>query len=155
MQAQIQELPAFVVVGARHQGGIHGGEIPALWERWGNDLSVLPTADLGIFYGLTVGFEMSTMTIDYLAATPVVEGAAVPEGMVRWEVSAQTYAVFDCTLATIGQTIMAVYSDWLPGSGYTRGSGPEFERYDEAFELPEKPLTFWVPITGDVTSPSG
>lgn len=147
MQSQIQKLPAFVVVGARHQGGIHGGEIPALWECWGKDLSTLPTADPGIFYGLTVGFEMSTMTIDYLAAIPVADDATVPEGMVRWEVPTQTYAVFDCTLATISQTIMAVYSDWLPGSGYTRGSGPELERYDETFELPEKPLTFWLPIT--------
>ena len=155
MQAKIQQLPAFVVVGARHQGGIHGGEIPALWEHRTQDLNRLPSADPGVFYGLTLDFDAATMTIDYLAAVPVAPDASVPAEMVRWEVPAQTYAVFGCTLATIPDTIMGVYSEWLPGSGYQRGPGPELERYDEHFELPEKPLTFWLPILGDAAKSGG
>jgi predicted transcriptional regulator YdeE len=151
MEPTIQSLPAFVVVGVRHLGGIHGGEIPALWEQWGATLSTLPSAKPGIFYGLTLDFQGATLTIDYLAAVPAAPELPTPEGLVRVEIPAQTYAVFDCTLATLSQTIMATYSEWLPGSGYQRGNGPEFEHYDESFDTPEKPLTFWLPITGSVT----
>lgn len=146
MEMRIQELPAFVVVGARYQGGMQSGEISRFWEQWGNAIADLPASEPGVSYGLTVGFDGSTMTIDYLAAAPVAADAPVPEGMVRWEVPAQTYAVFDCTLATLSETIMKVYDSWLPPSEYQRGYGPELERYDETFDTPEQPLTFWLPV---------
>jgi AraC family transcriptional regulator len=146
MQARIQEHPAFVVVGARHQGGVQGGEIPALWNQWNPVFATLPSSPAGIAYGLTLDFQGATMTIDYLAGVPMAADAATPEGLFRLEVPAQTYAVFDCTLATLSQTIMASYSEWLPQSGYQRGPGPEFEHYDAAFDTPEQLLTFWLPI---------
>jgi AraC family transcriptional regulator len=155
MEMRIQNLPAFVVVGARHQGGMQSGEISQFWEQWGEAVTEQAASEPGVSYGLTVGFEGATMTIDYLAAVPVAADAAVPEGMVRWEVPAQTYAVFDCTLATLSETIMKVYHDWLPRSGYQRGYGPELERYDPTFDTPEQPLTFWLPILGGVTGSGG
>ena len=146
MEATFQSLPAFVAVGVRHLGGMQNGEISRLWEQWGKAVTSQPSTDPGVSYGMTLDFQGATMTIDYLAAVPVAEDARVPEGMVRQEVPAQTYAVFDCTLATLSQTIMASYSQWLPTSGYQRGTGPELERYDESFDTPEQPLTFWLPI---------
>jgi AraC family transcriptional regulator len=125
---------------------MQNGELPALWERYAQDLNALASTTPSVFYGLTLGFDSASMTIDYLAAAPVAPEAIVPEGMVRWEVPASHYAVFDCTLATLSETIMGAYSTWLPGSDQQRGDGPEFERYDEKFDLPEKPLTFWLPI---------
>ena len=146
MEATFQSLPAFVAVGARYQGGMQNGEISRLWEQWGKAVTSQPSTDPGVSYGMTLDFQGATMTIDYLAAVPVAENAPVPEGMVRLEVPAQTYAVFSCTLPTLSQTIMASYSEWLPASGYQRGTGPELERYDESFDTPEQPLTFWLPI---------
>ncbi len=146
MKATLQSLPTFVVVGVRHLGGMQNGEISHLWEQWGKSVTSQLSTDPGVSYGMTLDFQEATMTIDYLAAVPVAGDAPVPEGMVRLEVPTQTYAVFACTLATLSQTIMASYSQWLPTSGYQRGTGPELERYDESFDTPEQPLTFWLPI---------
>ncbi|MCX6365104.1 MAG: GyrI-like domain-containing protein [Armatimonadetes bacterium] len=49
MQTQIQEHPAFVVVGVRHQGGMQNGELPALWERYAQDLNALASTTPGVF----------------------------------------------------------------------------------------------------------
>ena len=146
METRTQELPALVVVGALYQGSMQSGELATFWKQWGEAVTAQPSTAPGISYGITLGFDPSTMTIDYLVAVAVTEDALVPQGMVRWEVPAQTYAVFDCTLSTLSATIMSTYFDWLPGSGYQRGHGPELERYDESFERPEQPLTFWLPI---------
>jgi AraC family transcriptional regulator len=146
METGTQELPAFVAVGARYQGTMQSGELAEFWKQWGEAVTAQPSTTPGVSYGITLGFDPSTMTIDYLVAVPVAEDAPIPEGMVRWEVPAQTYAVFDCTLSTLSATIMATYHDWLPGSDYQRGYGPEMERYDENFGHPEQPLTFWLPI---------
>jgi AraC family transcriptional regulator len=49
----------------------------------------------------------------------------VPEGK---------YAVFTCTLKTIHEAYQYAFQTWLPGSGYQRADGPDFEYYDADFD---------------------
>ncbi len=66
--------------------------------------------------------------------------------MDRWDVPENTNAVFETTLATIGDTFGYIYNTWLTGSGYRHAAAPYFERYGENFS-PENPaLTIYIPI---------
>jgi predicted transcriptional regulator YdeE len=85
---------------------------------------------------------------DYVAAVSVADNMNVPEGFVLWEIPAQTYAVFNITLATIHETNHQIHSQWFPASEYKRATGAEFEQYTPDFDnLSHKPLTLWIPVT--------
>ena len=60
----------------------------------------------------------------------------------------QTYAVFPTTLADIGQTYEYAHATWLPENNYKRAATPDFEYYDETFNLsdPESLLYVYIPI---------
>ena len=55
---------------------------------------------------------------DVFGGMAVPPGANVPEGLVLREVPAAQYAVFECSLATIGATWGAIFAEWLPTSEY-------------------------------------
>ena len=84
---------------------------------------------------------------DYVAAMEVERLEDIPEGMVGWEVPAQTYAIFPCTLPKIREA----YDDaqrWLSESPYEHTGGIEFELYDESFN-PQDPTSefyYYMPI---------
>ena len=147
MEPRIVEKAGFVIAGAHHHGNTNKGELPALWEKWGPTLAAVSSAEPGVFFGALKNFDPATRTFDYLAAVALEPDAPTPEGFVHWEISAQTYAVFDTTLATLTDTIHQIHATWFPSSGYAHSGGTEFERYDADFdEQPEKPLTFWMPV---------
>jgi AraC family transcriptional regulator len=147
MEPRIVSLPAFVVAGFLHHGNSDNGELPALWERVGPTLSALPSTEPDVYYGVIDHFDEATKTFDYVAGRPVAPDSLPQEGNVRWEIPAQTYAVFSCTLKTLMPTFGAAYQ-WVGASGRARAEGPEFERYGPDFdESPEQPLTLWIPIT--------
>jgi AraC family transcriptional regulator len=68
--------------------------------------------------------------------------------MTQWAVPANTYAVFEATLPSLGQTFGQIYQTWLPASGYQPAAGPTFERYGEAFnpEDPTSTLSIYIPV---------
>jgi predicted transcriptional regulator YdeE len=49
-------------------------------------------------------------------------------------VPAQQYAIFACTLPTLGETHSRIRT-WLSQSSYQGTDGPEFELYGEEFDL--------------------
>ena len=145
MQPQILTKPAFTLLGfSNHRGAPDA--IPALWQQNGPTLAGFSSAEPGVFYGALDHFDPADKSFEYIAAIATAD-AVVPDGMVLWEVPAQTSAVFDCTLATLKDTFHTAYQSWLPTSGYQRPTGPEFERYDERFDTdPTQPLTLWIPV---------
>jgi predicted transcriptional regulator YdeE len=52
--------------------------------------------------------EMTELT--YMAGNAVTQVDEVPAGMSRWDIPANTYAVFEATLATIGQVFGYIYN---------------------------------------------
>lgn len=147
MQPQIVTKLAFSLLGFSNYRRTPDA-IPALWDQKGPTLSELPSVEPGVYYGALDHFDPADRTFEYIAAIPATPDAIVPEGMVRWEIPTQTYAVFDCTLATLKDTFHEAYENWFPTSGYQRPAGPEFERYDERFgEDDTKPLALWIPVT--------
>jgi AraC family transcriptional regulator len=151
MQPMIITKPAFMVVGLKYHGKNENDEIKALWARANARAESLIAAaeGVGAAYGVC-GVMASDGSFDYLAGLEVKAVDELPEGMERWTVPEQTYAVFPCTLSTIHAAYRYAFEEWLPQSGYRRADGPDFEYYDETFDVEDvenSQLYVYIPIT--------
>lgn len=147
MNAKIITKPAFVVVGIRLRAAAKSPEIAQLWDRFVPRMAELSTSpEPYVSYGLMDNFDAGAM--DYMAGNPVIDAdtAAIPEGMARWDVPSNTYAVFDSTLPSIGADFDKIFGEWLPQSGYQLAKGAYFERYPETFSPATPGLEIWLPI---------
>ncbi len=150
MQPMIMTKPAFSVVGLKYRGKNEHNEIAEMWGEANvrAEEIVAAATGLGAAYGVCRDMEADGV-FEYLAGLEIKEIEEVPEGMERWEVPEQTYAVFPCKLATIGEAYRYAFEEWLPTSGYRRAPGPDFEYYDASFD-PENAensqLYIYVPV---------
>lgn len=137
-------------MGLKYRGKNEQNEIPQLWQAFGPRMGeITHIVNPHVAYGLSDNLDETTGEFDYLAAVEVDTAADIPAGMVSWELPAQRYAVFPCTLQNIGEAYRQAYHTWLPNSGYQRGDGPDFEYYDESFDpnVEGSELFLYVPIT--------
>lgn len=147
MEPRFVSLPAFTLVGmmmrVKPQGKVPG----QLWDEFGPRMGEIEhMTGPDIAYGLTANMNMSTGEFDYMAGLQVSSSDDIPDGMVSYDVPAQTYAVFPCTLPTIREVFDHIYGAWLPVSGYMRTAGPELELYGEAFDPRDPASVFEVYI---------
>ncbi len=133
MEPEIVTKPAFTAVGLMYHGKNENNEIPQVWGKVNPRCEEIQQ-QTGEAYGVCGEMEEDGR-FHYLAGYGVKEAAALPDGMERWDVPEQTYAVFPCTLKTIGETYQYIFDTWLPQSGYTKADGPDFELYDESFDM--------------------
>lgn len=151
MEPRIVTKPAFNVLGLKYYGKNEHNEIKAMWGEF--NARIQEILDAGSEPGMAYGVCSAEMAVNgefyYLAGLEMQRIDAVPEGMEQWEVPAQTYAVFPCTLPTIGEAYQYAFETWLPQSGYQRAPGPDFEYYDEDFDphAPNSELSIYIPIT--------
>ncbi|CAN5533466.1 hypothetical protein BH10CHL1_BH10CHL1_35680 [soil metagenome] len=149
MQPQFVTKPAFTVVGMRIHTKPMTPEIPQLWQQFGPRMGeLLHLAEPGVSYGLMDHFHQMTGELDYMAGEAVTEVGDLPVGMTSWEVPTNSYARFETTLATIGQTFGYIYNDWLPTSGYQHATAPYFECYGETFDPadPTSKFSIYIPV---------
>ena len=138
-EPKIVQKDAFLVAGLRYAGKNQNGEIPALWQNdfmphWAEFTDIkLNDNCYGVCRCLAhispdAGFE-------YLAAFEVNSFDNLPDGVVGWEIPAQTYIVMQVNgLENIGSIFDSFYKEWLPNSkDYARADGPDFEFYPESF----------------------
>ncbi|MBN1285993.1 MAG: AraC family transcriptional regulator [Anaerolineae bacterium] len=148
MEPTIITKPAFTAVGMKYRGkNATKMEIPQLWEAFiprKDEIKHLSTPQIS--YGVMDNYDPATGDFDYLAGFGVDRAEDVPQGMMRWDVPEQRYAVFACNLRTIHQVFDFIYSQWLPQSSYQRAEGPEFELYDEHYCDDDSPLYIYIPI---------
>ncbi len=149
VDVKVVSRPAFTVAGMLYRGNNSNKEIPALWDKFGPKMGILPhRIDPQSCYGVCDNFDEEAEIFDYVSACEVKPGEEMPEGMVTREIPAQTYAIFNTTLPEIQATMGYIYSTWLPSSKYERGPGPEFELYGEEFS-PDEPASrfdIYVPV---------
>ena len=145
MHPKIATKPAFTVVGLRIRAKAKSPEIAQLWDQFVPRMGGLPQSpEPYVSYGLMDNFDAGGL--DYMAGNPTSEIAELPSGMAHWNVPANTYAVFDTTLATLGQTFDDIFGTWLPASGYQQAAGPYFERYGETFSPANPALEIYIPV---------
>ena len=149
MEPKIVSKPAFAVVGMKYHGQNKQNEIPQLWGEFMKHTGeiehiVNPT----VCYGACGDLDEASGMFDYLAAFEVGGETAVPPNMARWDIPANEYAVFTCTLPTLHAAYDHIYGTWLPQSAYKRAPGPDFELYDETFDpnTPDSTLYLYIPV---------
>lgn len=128
--------------------------IPALWDKFINRVGEIEGRSDEAAYGLVITRPEQERShpdeLLYVAGTVVSEVSSVPEGMVRHEVPAATYAVFTHRgpIANLPETIRFAMEVWLPNSGY-RWNLIEVERYDHRFSIEspqESEMETWLGI---------
>lgn len=150
MQPMLVTKPAFTVVGFKYHGKNEHNEIKGLWDEFNARMeALLAAAEIGpAAYGVCGNSEPDG-SFDYVAGLEVKALRELPEGMTQWDVPEQTYVVFPCKLATIGAAYRYAFEEWLPTSGYRRADGPDFEYYDESFDVEhaeESQLYVYIPV---------
>ena len=132
MEPEIVTKPAFSVVSLPYLGKNENNEIPQVWQKLGPYFPQMKRRN-ELAYGLCGEME-DDGRFHYLAGFEVADGVAIPDEMEQWDVAEQKYAVFPCTLLTIGETYQYIVETWQTQSGYERDDGPDFELYHEDFD---------------------
>jgi AraC family transcriptional regulator len=145
MEARIVRLPAFDVVGMSGRFKPTSAQIPELWGRFAPRIHEVPNRR-GL-HTLGVCIDTDPAAIDevgftYVAGVEVDIADGLPDGMTKWTIPANTYAVVTHRghISRLPDTVKHVFGRWLPSSGHRHVSAPDFEYYD-----PER----WNPATGD------
>ncbi len=139
VEPRIVDRNAFNVAGLRYAGSNQHGEIPTLWDTFIPRISELqPIAQpdhkwYGVCRTLPAGSHEEGF--EYLACVEVPSLAALPHGMVGWEVPALTHAVLPVNgVAGIAPACDYFYGQWLPKSiSYAPFDGPMLEEYPPDF----------------------
>ncbi|MDX9955812.1 MAG: GyrI-like domain-containing protein [Anaerolineae bacterium] len=151
MEPQIIQKEAFSVVGVKlHCFMGQPNDFSQLWgQLFGRMGEIENITEQGISYGVMDAYDESTGGWDYIAAFSVDAGTIAPEGMVKLDIPAATYAVFSYTMPTIQETYDMIYQQWLPQSVYEHAHTPELERYGMTFnpEDPNSQFEIYVPVT--------
>jgi predicted transcriptional regulator YdeE len=147
MQPEIVSKPSFTAVGMLYHGKNENEEIAQMWDQFNprsGEIQNIIDGGFGV-----CGHTQEDGSFDYLAGFAVSSTERIPQGMTTWEVPAQKYAVFPCTLNTLHETYRYAFETWLPTSGYKYTKGPDFEYYDENFDASDKDrsvLHIYIPI---------
>ena len=119
------------------------------WQRFASYLGNIAGQVGRIAYG-TSYYTDEDGNMEYLSGVQVSDFSSVPRNFGLLCVSARHCAVFFHRghVSTIRATWIAIWNQWLPGSGHEVADAPFFERYGESFD----PRTgnggaeIWVPI---------
>jgi AraC family transcriptional regulator len=150
VEIEIISRSDFWIVGLHYRGTHENEELPALWRQfWPRHAEIRDRIEPSHAYGVIDNFDSSSKTMDYWAGIEAEKNCKVPKGMAKICIPAQIYAIFQCVLPTLMETIGKIYGEWLPSSAYTRTDGPEFEFYDERFDVDQEKyeMSVWIPVS--------
>ncbi|UVC10343.1 AraC family transcriptional regulator [Rhizobium sp. TH2] len=126
------------------------GGIPALWEQFNAmEGGLTNVVNPKVAYGASLSYTEET-GCEYMAAVEVSSLADVPKEFQTATIPAATYAIFSQPghITLMRPTIMSIWQDWLPRSGYTAEEAPLVEFYPSTFD----PVTgnggfeVWIPV---------
>lgn len=154
MEPVIRQHEAFWVMGLEEHAKPDQVDYRAFWGRVGPRLGEIgPVATGPSAYG--VYFPCADGLCDVFGGLAVPADAPVPDGMVKREVPAAEYAVFECDLPGIAATWAAIYSQWLPASGYAPvETQPCFEVFEEGCHEGLVPVRIWTAVTKVAYTPN-
>jgi AraC family transcriptional regulator len=124
-------------------------EIPGLWERFVPYMGNIDGQIGGEAYGVMFGGD-GAGSFEYLSGVQVARAERLPAGFTTVSIPAQRYAVFAHRgpVSEIHRTAHAIWTKWLPESGYQAAAAPNFERYPAGFD-PDTDHTgveLWIPV---------
>ncbi|MEJ6402782.1 AraC family transcriptional regulator [Yoonia sp. 2307UL14-13] len=144
----IMERVAFRIVGISAQCTFEDNSaIPGLWQQFNareGEVSETP----GPAYGVCCDADDSGH-FRYVAGMENAEGT-LPKGMDSVDIPAGRYAVFQHSghISDLPKTVYTIWNKALPESGHQLRSAPDFEIYDQRFDLAtgRGVVEIWMPV---------
>ena len=153
MGPRFERRGSFRVMGVEDDASQIEGVDPAFHDLWMNRYMachalVQPLSTDGAHYGVwfgTRGTDISRGT--YLAGMSVDGAPPMPHGWVTRDVPAAEYAVFETTLADVGDATEYALTQWLPESEYELDPlKPRFDLMPPETTGQESPMSVWTPV---------
>ncbi|MEM8536374.1 MAG: AraC family transcriptional regulator [Pseudomonadota bacterium] len=148
---EIKDHSAFRVIGmdtGLQQMGDNSA-IPPLWQRLNARAHEIAEITQQAGYGVICEGD-GDGNYRYVAGFAVSAGAAIPAGMRDVKIPAGRYAVFTHKghIADFPKTVYIVWNKALPDAGLTPREAPEFELYDQRFDIAtgRGVVARWIPI---------
>jgi nitroreductase/predicted transcriptional regulator YdeE len=146
LEPRIVERESFTVVGVGAAGQLGEFNYGEIWEKQYMPMDALlkSYSTDGGSYGLTFG-EGDHLV--YLAGVAAAKVAELPAGTRAFAIPAAKYAVFECVMSTLTETVQEVYGQWFHTSGFEldhRAVG--FEYYLPYDGVGEMRVEIYVPI---------
>lgn len=122
--------------------------IPAQWERFQAHIGHIPGEIGGAAFGVIANSD--DKGFDYVCGVEVSDFSDIDPVLTRLRLPPQKYAVFAHRghVASVRNTMHAIWRDWLPRSGHAAADAPSLERYGKEFD-PHTGLgglELWLPI---------
>jgi AraC family transcriptional regulator len=158
---QIVEKPELRVIGyespfvsAMSPDATNFQVVGPLWGRFTQNcksvVGQVGDAMFGVIYGRPPTERSHPHELQYIAGVAVTLAAVVPVGMVARTIPAGTFAVFTHhgPISKIGETMDAIYRDWLPQSAYRHAQVADVELYDRRFRMnePDSEMEYWISV---------
>jgi AraC family transcriptional regulator len=125
------------------------GKIPGLWQRFSSFIGRVPGQVPFVAYGVCYNFDKDN-DYDYMCGVELTSMNDLPSGFKTVSLPAQRYAVFadKAHISGVRNVIGAIWSSWLPTSGYNAMEGAMLERYGPEFDARTGMggYEIWVPI---------
>lgn len=151
---RLEALGALDIVGLPKQfTATNRDQIPLLWQRFGKWLGDVPHQVNNRAYGVIRNNDKGK-GFYYLAGVQVSSTAAVPDDLRLVSLPAQKYVVFKHHqhVSLLFQTMIAIYSQWLPTTDIVLADSACFELYGEDFDATSGLglMEIWLPIEGQL-----
>lgn len=161
-EPEIYRQPAMTLVGCHtlfygrdSEKNNIGDKLPPLWDQFIARVDEIRNARPGVCYGVLRQLREDADQLEYWAAIEVRDLPLqdIPEGMVRVEVPAATYARFEHRgpAAAIDHTVSYAYSTWLIKSGRRHSYGMDLEFYDDRYDAmsDDSVISYAIPLEGE------
>jgi len=151
MKPDFIDTRPIVVAGVEREYANPQDDDPGYEDIWMNGFmpryaELQPLCEDRGFYGVWFG-DARGGPARYLAGAAVTDGAAVPDDLAVREIPGARYAVFECTVGTIGETYDAIFGKWLSEGHHELDPGlPHFEYYPPETASQDSPVFIHVPV---------
>ena len=124
--------------------------IPSLWAQFDQiQDAITNTGPERRYFGASLSFS-EEKGCEYMAAVEVTGLASVPKDLQTTTIPAAKYAIFAQPghITLMRPTIMSIWQDWLPTSGYSAAEAPLIEYYPPAFDgmTGNGGFEIWLPV---------
>ncbi|MBU0609487.1 MAG: GyrI-like domain-containing protein [Armatimonadetes bacterium] len=148
MTPRIEQREATTIIGIAIVGNPHTTDFHDFWmnQFMPREPEIKPLSRDGAYYEAFF-CAGEPEQVEIVAGMAVAPDATPPEGLVKRELAATTYAVFDCTVGTIGATWTAI-EQWLSEAEweYDREHQGDFELYPPDTKDQDSPVAIYVPV---------
>jgi predicted transcriptional regulator YdeE len=148
MEPQFEYHPAVMIAGVQEHGLPKDIDYKSLWaDRYMKfDAYLRPYSIDEAYYGVSF-CSGADGVVDYVAGMAVEGLTSAPESLVLRELPAARFAIFPCTIQTIGQAYQEIYEQWLPQSPYDLDTtSADYEYYPPGTDSENALVLIYVPV---------